>query len=433
MPEDNTTSDNVDLSALVNHEKGIVSASIFVEHEIYKQEMQQIFARCWLYLAHESQVSKAGDFTLARMGEDALIVCRGPGGGIHAFLNMCPSCSSLMQRADSGNVNVFTCQYHGWDFNLDGQVLVEDEAGNKIGVNDLTMIEVPQVDSYKGMLFATFDPEAPTLDEYLGDIRWGLDLLLEQGDMRVASVTRWSVETNWKFAAESSVNDIFHGHVHMAALHADRNVDMERELSFERDGFTIITEYGHGLNAEKMDDALEDAEDLLQQWRQDPTKQRRLGQFRMGVARSVITLFPNAMLSPSTRELHMWHPRSINETEVWMITFRDENEPPEVARAFRKVTQLRHGPAGLYSQDEGENWEGATKGAHGVVTSQRPLNYQMGLGRGEIIEDEQSPPRIETLINEHRQLWFYRNWATAIAARNWDDWREKLPKPTGRV
>jgi phenylpropionate dioxygenase-like ring-hydroxylating dioxygenase large terminal subunit len=430
MPEEHSS---LDPSALVNHEEGVVSASIFVEEEIYRQEMQQIFARCWLYIAHESQVAKPGDFTLARMGEDALIVCRGPGGTLHAFLNMCPSCTSLLQRADSGNTDVLTCQYHGWDFNLDGRVLAEDDIGNKLPTDELTLIEVPQVDSYKGMLFASFDENAPPLSKFLGDIRWGLDLLLDQGDMRIASVTRWSIETNWKFAAESSVNDIYHGHVHMAALHADNDADMERETRFDRDGFTVITEYGHGLNAEKMDDNLEDAEDLLQQWRQDPAKQRRLGQFRMGVARSVITLFPNAMLSPSTRELHLWHPRSVNETEVWMVTFRDENEPPEVARAFRKVTQLRHGPAGLYSQDEGENWEGATKGARGIVISQKPLNYQMGLGHGEIIEDEQSPPRIETLVNEHRQLWFYRNWVTAMKASDWDDWHAHLPKPTGTV
>ena len=40
---------------------------------------------------------------------------------------MCPTCSSLLSRADNGRVNEFTCAYHGWEFNLDGQILVEDE------------------------------------------------------------------------------------------------------------------------------------------------------------------------------------------------------------------------------------------------------------------------------------------------------------------
>jgi phenylpropionate dioxygenase-like ring-hydroxylating dioxygenase large terminal subunit len=282
------------------------------------------------------------------------------------------------------------------------------------------------------MIFGNFDFEAPALSEFLGDIRWGLDLLLEQGDLKVSGVTRWEIDCNWKFAAESSVNDIYHGQVHMAALYADRNANMDRELSMDREGFTIITEYGHGLNAEYAVGE-EDGDSPLKIWRQDPGKQRRLGQFRMNVDKSITTLFPNAMLSAATRELYLWQPRSVNQTEAWMITFYDEAEAPEVRRAFRKVTQLRHGPAGLYSQDEGENWEGATKGSQGVIVSSRPLNYQMGLGHGEIIDDEQSPPRIESLINEHRQLWFYRNWATALEAGTWEEWKSKLPKPTGTV
>src|SRR5215212_3385455 len=120
MPEDSTTSEDADLSALVNHDKGVVSTSIFVEHDIYKKEMEQIFGRCWLYLAHESQITQPGDFSLARMGEDAVLVCRGPSGALHAFLNMCPTCTSLLSRADNGRVTKFTCAYHGWEFDLDG-------------------------------------------------------------------------------------------------------------------------------------------------------------------------------------------------------------------------------------------------------------------------------------------------------------------------
>jgi phenylpropionate dioxygenase-like ring-hydroxylating dioxygenase large terminal subunit len=420
---------------LVEHEKGLVSARIFAEEEIYKLELQNVFGRCWLYVGHESQVANPGDFVFARMGEEAVIFCRSHTGQLHAFLNMCPACSTLLTKADNGKLKEFDCVYHGWKFDLDGHLLVADESkgGELVPVDDLMLIAVPQLDSYKGMVFATFDAEAPPLETFLGDIRWGLDMLLEQGDMRVSSVTKWSAKCNWKFAAEVSVSDIYHGLVHMAALHADREIDKDRELDMERTGFTIITEYGHGLNAEYLDDSVKDAEDLMQQWRQDPANQRRLGQFRMNVHRSAITLFPNAMVSPSTRELHLWHPRGVAETEIWMVTFYDAAEPPETRQAFQRWTQLRHGPGGMYSQDEAENWEQATKSAQGFVTSMNLLNYQMGLGHGEIIDDEQSPPRIETLINEHRQLWFYRNWALAVSAPNWSEWQERLPKPTGRV
>src|SRR5688572_16958088 len=90
-----------DIRELVDHERGLVSRAVFVESEVYALEQQQIFGRSWLYLAHESQVSQAGDFILARMGEDSVILCHAPNGKLSAFVNMCPGCTSLLSRADS--------------------------------------------------------------------------------------------------------------------------------------------------------------------------------------------------------------------------------------------------------------------------------------------------------------------------------------------
>ena len=42
------------------------------------------------------------------------------------------------------------------------------------------LIPVAQLDGYKGLIFATFDPEAPTLPEYLA-IAWYLDILVGPG------------------------------------------------------------------------------------------------------------------------------------------------------------------------------------------------------------------------------------------------------------
>ena len=84
--------------------------------------------------------------------------------------------------------------------------------------------------------------------------------------------------------------------------------------------------------------------------------------------------------------------------------------------------------------DDGENWGQSTLGANGVVSKQFPLNYSMSLGRGEIIEDELGPPRVETPnVNEHAQLWYYRSWADWMAADGWDDLRRNHTVPEERV
>jgi hypothetical protein len=51
-----------DINYLVDVEHGLISQRIFIEREIYEQELEPIFARCWLFLCHESPIPQAGDF-----------------------------------------------------------------------------------------------------------------------------------------------------------------------------------------------------------------------------------------------------------------------------------------------------------------------------------------------------------------------------------
>jgi len=53
---------STDMLKLVDAENGLISRRIFIEQEIYEQELKQIFARCWLFLCHDSQIPQPGDF-----------------------------------------------------------------------------------------------------------------------------------------------------------------------------------------------------------------------------------------------------------------------------------------------------------------------------------------------------------------------------------
>ena len=68
------------MKGLVDTTRGLLDRQIFSSQEIYQQELERIFARCWLYLGHESQIAKPGDYMNVMMGEESVLVTRDAGG-----------------------------------------------------------------------------------------------------------------------------------------------------------------------------------------------------------------------------------------------------------------------------------------------------------------------------------------------------------------
>ena len=101
-----------DLHSLVNLENGEGSREVYVNEDIYAQELEQVFGRAWLFVGHESQVANPGDFVLSLMGEEEVILTRDRKGVIHVFLNTCRHRGMKVCRYDDGNALVFTCPFH---------------------------------------------------------------------------------------------------------------------------------------------------------------------------------------------------------------------------------------------------------------------------------------------------------------------------------
>ena len=107
---------------LVDTERGIISREIFVNDGIFAEELEKLFARAWLFVGHESQIPKPGDYFTSRMGEESVILCRDKQRPIHVFLNTCRHRGMKVCRYDQGNTSLFICPYHNWSYTTDGKL-----------------------------------------------------------------------------------------------------------------------------------------------------------------------------------------------------------------------------------------------------------------------------------------------------------------------
>ncbi len=425
----------MEIKSLVDPEGGLIDRRIFSDRAIYELERERLFPRCWLYLGHESEIPRPGDFVAAYMGEEPIILWRGAGGRVGAYLNMCRHRGNRVCRADRGNAKVFTCSYHGWTYSSDGKLAIvpRAEAFHDLDRGQWGLIPVAQIDSYKGLVFATFDPAAPPLVEYLGDMAWYLDILLDrrEGGTEVSGPIRWVVDANWKTAAENFGGDGYH----IASTHASaRDLGVDTTTSQARnsaEGRQISCGNGHILVAWLTPAAeagpwfAQPVPELIDYMKEHAAEiERRLGEVRARkVAPSAGTVFPNLSVHWLTRTIRVWHPRGPDKMEIWSWAIVDKAAPPRIKEAMRFASQYRFSPAGVFEQDDMDNWIQVTGAARSVIGRRYPANYQMSRSEPAAAADIGLRGRLASRWSDQNQLGLYLYWAKVLEAQNWDEIR----------
>ena len=180
--------------------------------ELYRREREMIFNRCWIYLGHESEVENPGDFRRRTVAGRPLFFVRGNDGKVRAFYNTCPHRGALVCRQDSGNAAVLQCFCRAWSFNTRGELIGmpgEDAYGPYFDRDDMGLKQPPRVESYRGFMFVSFNPNVEDLVAYLSGAREYLDLVVEQSEegMRVVpGSNKYDIKANWKLLAENSLD-----------------------------------------------------------------------------------------------------------------------------------------------------------------------------------------------------------------------------------
>lgn len=430
----------MDLSRLIDPDGGLIHGEIFHSREIYAQELEQVFARSWCFLAHDAMLPSPGDFIQTYIGEDPVLVVRQTDGSVAAFLNQCRHRGMRICRADRGNTRNFMCSFHGWTYGLDGQVVHIPHAEAIYDAHDRAQFRAypVRVAAYKGFIFGTWDPTAPSLQEYLGDFAWYFDAYIDryEGGLEVLGVHKWVLPCNWKFNAEQPTSDMYHGEIsHASAFQVmmggtvdangmppDWAMAQLGQLSSPA-GFQFVSPHGHGTGW--FAGGMPVMNETIYRW-QEATKDQvaaRLGPARV-TAHGHANIFPNFMML-SNYTFRVTHPRGPDEMEIWAWSMAPVAAPAQVKEAIRVDLLRTFSPGGMFEQDDAINWEEEQRVLRGHMARKVPLIYTQLLGQARYDADGLPGRTVPHVYAEEAARGMYRHYADMMSGAPWPELRAR--------
>ena len=364
-----------DISSLVKHDR--VHTSLYNDPALFTQEMDKIFNKTWVWVAHESEIKGPGDYTSTYVGSQPVIVVRDRKKKVHVLLNRCRHRAATVCENKKGRTNSFVCPYHGWGYSLDGSlrgVPMEEGYDESFDKSEYGLVSL-RVESYAGLIFATFNEDAPSLSDFLGDAKPWIDLFMKQGGgfpVKFGGEHKFRFPGNWKIQLENTTDAYHFPVVHKSFLQSLD--DQAEELFSFLDGDGYVQDLGNGHSVMVMipelvdlDDSLDDpiperfsdlAESLSKKHSEEEVRKiiRAVGGSGFNV-----NLFPN--LACSMAFFRVLRPVSVTETEIRHITLLMDGGPEEGNRARLRLHEHFQGPMGFGSPDDAEAWERVQRGA----------------------------------------------------------------------
>ncbi|MES9537674.1 SRPBCC family protein [Actinomadura sp. NPDC000600] len=426
----------IDLDGIAGIRDGIVPPAIYSDPELYQLELENVFGRSWLFLAHDSQLPKPGSFVQTYMAEDPVLVVRQRDGSVKAFLNQCRHRGMRICRADAGTAKTFTCSYHGWAYDLGGDLInvPAEDAGyhGEIDKARWSAHKVPRIANHKGFYFGCWSESTPEFADYLGDMAFYFDAVVDRWDgglELVPGTSRWVIDCNWKFASEQFASDMYHAPI----AHASAMLALTEDPAFqvfppyEAPGRQFAGDgHGSGGNWLPVFPIPEPTfGPVYTEWLAANKEEvfRRIGAERAHKVWAHNTIFPNFSWLGQAATMRVWHPRGPGQIEVWAWTFVPRDAPDEVKDAIRQGNQRTFSPAGVFETDDGENWSEIQRVLRGWKARSVPFNVQMGLGHEER-DVHGLPGKTNHVYAETAARGFYQRWSDLVRGLSWERIRE---------
>lgn len=377
------------LAALVRERE--IHKDAYIDAEVFALEMEHLFANCWVYVGHASQVPGIGDFYGTTVGDQPVVMVRHTDGSVHVLHNRCAHKGVQVVPEGAGHTGrFFRCPYHAWAYKTDGSPLAiplkkgYDNTGFEQCEASQGMAAVGAVRVYRDFVFCRLNREGMDFERYFGDSLSTLDNMVDRapaGRLEVAGgVMRYLHRCNWKMLVDNQTDTCHPMVAHESSAGTAVRVwkeapegtpkPMAVELFapfvssyefFEKMGIRVW-EHGHGHTgvADSIHAAYSPAPGYGEAMEAAYGAER--ARQILGDVRHNTVYFPNIMVKGPIQTLRLFKPIAADRTLVESWTFRLVGAPDLLLERTLMYNRLINAPTSVVGHDDLEMYERAQRG-----------------------------------------------------------------------
>jgi salicylate 5-hydroxylase large subunit len=387
----------------------------YTDPVLHKKELERFFyTKHWNYVGLDAEIPNTGDYKRTVVGERSVIMVRDADGSISVVENVCAHRGMQFCRERHGNKKEFVCPYHQWSYTLkgdlqgvpfrrgvkqDGKVNGGMPADFSTADHSLNKLKVA---TRGGVVFASFDHDIESLEDFLGPVILSyFDRLFDGRKLKILGYNRQRIPGNWKLMQEN-IKDPYHpGLLHtwfvtFGLWRADNKSELKMDARHRH--AAMISTRGQSGKSDQVTQVSSFKESMVlndprfleiepEPWWNGPTA-------------VMMTLFPSVILQQQVNSVSTRHiqPDGHGSFDFVWTHFGFEDDTEEMTQRRLRQANL-FGPAGFVSADDGEVIEFSQQGFE-----QKPYHRTLAELGGRTVEDTDHMVT-ETLIRGMYQYW----------------------------
>jgi len=201
----------------------------YTDPAIYDLEIEKIVNRNWILAGHASQLPEPGDFKVLNVAQESAIIVRGKDGKLKGFANVCRHRGSLVCLDQQGHAEKFMCPYHGWMYDIDGNLTAARNMQDDFDMSTHGLKSVSVGEIY-GLVLVCFDDNPPSLEGAIRDLEEPMGMY-DFENLKLAAQKSYAIPANWKLTIEN-YQECYHcaaAHPEYALMHTMMLDDEKRE------------------------------------------------------------------------------------------------------------------------------------------------------------------------------------------------------------